>query len=346
MNNKPDYSTYFFFVILIGVTVLGFFIIKPFLIPFIFALILVHLFNPLYKFLLKKTGKREVWSSLLVCILIALIIIIPVLIILALVINEVQGVVSGLAANPDASQKVIDSLREVSFLPFFQTLDLDKIFSQTSILTAAKNFSQWALVVLQGTYASVLNFVFVMFIMFFSLFYMFIDSEKLAKKVTQLFPLKDKYDKMLLTDLNSIIRATIKGTLVMAALQGFVSTILFLATGVSSPIFLGVLAAVASVIPSVGSGLVWLPVGVIMILSGHLTAGIAILLTGVLVVSTLDNLLRPKLVGRDTQMHPLFILFSTLGGIALFGLSGFIVGPIIISVVVALWNIYILEFKK
>lgn len=345
MKTKTNFNTYFFFAILAVLTVLGFFIVKPFIIPFVFALILAHFFAPVYRNILKKIGSKGL-SSFLVCILVALIIIIPVIVILIVVVGEVQTLVVSLSNDPEPLRRMVDfSHRTLSSLPFIQPAEIDKLFSQSALLSAAKNFSQWSLSALQGATAGVSNFVFVMFIMFFSLFYMLIDGEKLAKKVMKIFPLQDKYDKLLLNDLNSIIRATIKGTIILAVLQGIIGAILFVATGVASPIFFGVLMMVASVVPSLGSGLVWLPVGVIMILLGYPVKGIIILLVGGLVISTIDNLLRPKLVGQDTQMHPLLILFSTLGGIALFGLSGFIVGPIAVSIIVALWDIYLLEFK-
>jgi predicted PurR-regulated permease PerM len=161
----------------------------------------------------------------------------------------------------------------------------------------------------------------------------------------QLSPLRDKYEKVLIAKFNSITRATIKGTTIIAIIQGVLGGMLFAFTGVPSPVLLGILMTVSSVIPSFGSGLVWLPVGILMLVFGYFTQGLIILLVGGLVISMIDNFIRPKLVGRDTQMHPLMILFSTLGGIALFGISGFIVGPIILSLFVAFWDIYALEFK-
>jgi predicted PurR-regulated permease PerM len=241
--------------------------------------------------------------------------------------------------------KFVATIQKYSSGPLVRSLDLGRIFNQNSILTAAKSFSEGALFILQGAYAGVLHFLFVMFIMFFSLFYMFIDGEKLVKRLVRLLPLQEKYDQMLIKDVNSIARATIKGTVLMAILQGVIISLIFWATGVPSPIFFGILLAVASVIPAVGSALVWLPVGIGMIVFGHLTEGSLIFLSGIFIVGTLDNFVRPRLVGKDTQMHPLLILFSTLGGIALFGLSGFIIGPIIVSLLVALWDIYVLEYK-
>jgi predicted PurR-regulated permease PerM len=344
MNMKTNYNTYFFFAVLIGLTILAFFILKPFLIPFLFALILVHLFNPVYKFLLMKI--RIKWlSSLLTCLLIALIIIIPVLIILSFLVGEVQSAIANISSNPDSLKNIAGIAHNFSSLSIFKSLDLGKAINQDSVLSAIKSFSQEFLFILQGTYAGVLHFLFVMLVMFFSLFYMFIDGEKLINKIVTLTPLPDKYDNILLDNINSMIRATIKGTMLMAIFEGIIGGALFWATGVAVPIFFGLLMAAFSVIPPFGAGIVWLPVGLTMILLGHPAQGLIILLAGILVVGSMDNFLRPKLIGKDSPMHPLLILFATLGGIAFFGISGLIVGPVLLSLVVALWDIYVLDFK-
>ncbi|MFA7319568.1 MAG: AI-2E family transporter [Parcubacteria group bacterium] len=339
---KENYNKYFFLAVLFGLTVLAFFMMQSFLIPFLFALILVHFFAPAYDFVLKKTGQKGL-SSAVACSLIALIIIIPAVIFLTLAANEVQAAIARLAGNTDIFERIASLSARLSEIPFFKAIDFEGLTDQNSILSVSKNFSQGFLFILQGAYTGILRFAFVMFIMFFSLFYMFIDGEKLLARVMNFIPLKNEYKGELLERLNSMVRATIKGTILMAILQGILSGILFWATGVSSPLLFGSLVAISSVIPSLGSGLVWLPVGVAMIVLGHPTSGIAILLVGLLVISTIDNLLRPKLVGNDTQMHPLLILFSTLGGITFFGISGFIIGPVIVSLLVSLWDIYALE---
>ena len=341
---RKHYDTYFLLTIFFGLAILTFFMMKSFLIPFLLALILVHFFNPVYKAIFKKT-KNKLLSSGIVCLLIALIIIIPAFIILFLTINEVQAAISNLIGNPNLFGKISNFINNLSSSPFFQSVYFEKTFSQDSISSTLKNFSQGFLTILQGAYSSVLQFIFTMFIMFFSLFYMFIDGDKFIKKITCLIPLQKKHGEALLHNLGSMIRATIKGTIVIAILQGIIGSILFWATGVASPLFLGVLMAIASVIPPVGSGLIWLPIGISMILLGHLTAGLTIILFGFIVIGTMDNVLRAKLVGSDTQMHPILILFSTLGGIAYFGISGFVIGPIIVSLFVSLWNIYALEIE-
>lgn len=341
-----NYNIYFFFAILIGVTVLTYFILKPFLIPLLIAAILAHLFAFLYRALLKIT-KRKWLSSVLTCLVIALIILIPIISISSLVIKEVQGIIMHFSQDASSLKEIVDSIKNsLASIPLFKLLNLERLINENTILDAIKSFSQNALVILQSTYQGIAHFMFVIFIMFFSLFYLFIDGEKFVKKIMQLSPIRDSYEQTLIEKFNSITRATIKGTTLIAIIQGFIGSLLFIATGVSSPILLGIMMTVSSVIPAIGSGLVWLPVGIVMILLGHLTSGIIILAVGALVISMVDNIIKPKLVGKDTQMHPLMILFATLGGIALFGISGFIVGPIVMSLFVALWDIYYLEFKR
>lgn len=342
-----NYNVYFFFAILIGVTILAFFVVKPFLVPFLIAAILVHLFQPVYRNILKITKNRKGISSSITCLIIAVIIVTPIIFISVLVVNEIKGVVSDIAGDSTSFEKIVGVINSnLSQTPFVKNLNPQKYITSEGIVSAVRSFSQNALSILQSTYRGIVHFIFVVFIMFFSLFYLFIDGEKLIKAVMRLSPLKDKYEEILLQKFSSIVRATLKGTTLIAIIQGTLGGILFWAAGVASPVLLGILMTISSVIPSIGSGLVWLPVGIIMIILGNYTAGLIILLVGALFISTIDNLIRPKLVGRDTQMHPLMILFSTLGGLALFGISGFIIGPIAMSLFVALWDIYSLEFKK
>lgn len=338
-----NYNVYFFFFVLIGISILTFFVVKPFIVSFLVAGILAHFFAPVYRFFLKRF-KGNGLSALLTCLLVALIIVIPLLTVLSLVVNEIQYILDGFNQHPDVlKNNLIDFKEKLSNYPLFKNFGTGG--SEELTFSGLKNFSQNILALFQGIYSGLAHFVFVTFIMFFSLFYLLIDGSKLVEKIMLLSPLQEKHERTLVEKFNSITRATIKGTTFIAVLQGFLSGILFFATGTPSPVLLGILTIIASTIPSVGSGLIWFPVGLLMILFGHVGPGIVILVGG-LFISTIDNFIRPKLVGKDTQMHPLLILFSTLGGIVLFGISGFIIGPIVMSLFVALWDIYALEFRN
>lgn len=340
------YNVYFFVIILVGISALAFMVVQPFLIPFIIAAVLANLFGPMYEGLLKIMGKNKVISSALTCFIIVLIIIVPLFTVSFLVINEAQETIIRFSQDVEPGRGVADKIiSSISSLPIIKTLGTD-IISERTIVDAVKGLSQNALLIFQGAYSGAVHLIFVIFIMFFSLFYLFMDGKDMIKKIIKISPLRDKYEQILIEKFTSISRATLKGTSLIAVIQGTMGGILFWATGVSSPVLLGILMTLASIIPSIGSGLVWFPVGIIMILLGNVASGVAILLVGALVISTVDNIVKPKLVGRDTQIHPLLILLSTLGGIALFGIAGFIIGPIVIALFISLWEIYAIEFRE
>jgi len=341
-----NYNVYFFFAILIGISGLIYFIVKPFIVPFIIAAILAQFFYPAYSFLLKVTGKRRGWSSGLVCLLIALLIIAPIFFVTTLVVSEVGGLINDFSGGASRISWIVQGINEkLSGNPYLSVFKIKTIINQGTVLSFVKSISQNTLAIIQSTYRGVGHFVFVSFIMFFSLFYLLIDGKKLLKVIMKFSPLKDKYEELLIEKFTSIARATIKGTSLIAIVQGLIGSLLFMVTGVSSPVLLGILMTISSVIPPAGSGLIWLPVGLIMILLGYTAKGVVILAVGAVVIGTVDNILRQKLIGRDVEMHPLLILFSTLGGLAIFGIEGFIVGPIIMALCLALWEIYFFEFK-
>ena len=176
--------------------------------------------------------------------------------------------------------------------------------------------------------------------MIYTLYYFFKDGGRILKRLRHISPLGDDYEVLLFDRFTSTARATLKGSFIIGGIQGILGGILFTITGIQGALIWGVIMAIFSMIPSVGSFLVWLPDGLIMLLTGHLWQGLTILLVGGLVISLVDNVLRPPMVGKDIQMHPLLILFSTLGGISVFGISCVIIGPVISSLFMAVISIY------
>ena len=150
----------------------------------------------------------------------------------------------------------------------------------------------------------------------------------------------------MLEKFTSVTRATLKGTAVIGILQGIVAGLAFAVVGIPSAVFWGTIMTILSVIPGIGSALVWGPAAVILAASGHYAKAIGLALFCGLVVGSLDNFLRPRLVGKDTQMHELLILFGTLGGIFMFGAVGIIIGPIVAALFVTVWEIYGVAFKE
>jgi predicted PurR-regulated permease PerM len=160
-----------------------------------------------------------------------------------------------------------------------------------------------------------------------------------------LSPLRDEHEKRLSQKFVSMTKATLKGTVVVGTIQGILGGIMFAIAGVPSFVMWGVIMVIFSIIPAIGSGIVWAPAGIIMLISGNVWQGFFILAFGGFFISFIDNIIRPKLVGGDTEMHPLLVFFATLGGLMAFGIIGFVIGPVIMALFLTLWDIYGSEFK-
>jgi predicted PurR-regulated permease PerM len=177
-------------------------------------------------------------------------------------------------------------------------------------------------------------------LMFLFMFYFLLDGPHMLQRIVRLSPLPDGYEHALFERFLVVGRGAFMGIFVIGAIQGLLTGVLLWLTGVPSPVFLGVLAMVASIIPAFGAGLVWVPAALYLFLSGSLAAGFVVVLVGASVISTVDNLLRPLVVGKSIKMHDSMVLVSTLGGLLAFGLPGFLLGPIVAAFFLSCWNIY------
>lgn len=338
-------NVYFFFLLLIGAGIVVFFIFQPFLTAIVAAAILSILFKSTYRFCTKVLFGSEIAGSLAACIAVALLIVTPIVFTLSLAVAEANNLYHTIGEARTLDQLVSSTARYIEGHPYAQYLVPEGAIDPNRIAEDIKRLSENALGILQAAYQSVTHFVFWVFVMFFTLFYLFIDGEKAFRYLTRLSPLKNEHEKLLADKFVSISRATLKGTLVVGTTQGLLGGIAFWIAGVPSPAIWGLMMILLAMIPLVGSALVWVPAGIILLLSGSIWQGVFVLAFGFGVISVIDNILRPRLVGKDTQMHPLMIFFAILGGISFFGLPGFVIGPILVSLFLALWEIYAIEFK-
>lgn len=339
-------NVYFFFLVLIGVAWMTFLLFQPFLTAILAAAILAALFQRPYQFLLEKFGGRSGWSAFCALLLVAAVIIIPLFVILGIATNEADNLFRYVGSENTSSEALLQKgLDTAKSIPYAETIFGNEAFSSQQVINGVKNFSGSLLGFAQTLYESVAHFVAWIFIMFFTLFYFFADGKGALAYIMKLSPLRDEHERLLIRKFVSISRATLKGTLMVGIVQGFLGGLLFAIVGIPSPVLWGIFMTVLSIIPAVGAGIVWLPAGIILLVMGQVWQGVTVLVVGAGLISTIDNILRPKLVGRDTEMHPLIVFFATLGGIALFGFPGFIIGPIIVSLFLALWEIYAIEFK-
>ena len=190
-----------------------------------------------------------------------------------------------------------------------------------------------------------INFLFLLFVLLYTMFFLLMDGDKLLYKILYYLPLEDHDERRILEKFTSVSRATLKGTAVIGILQGGLSGLAFAVVGIPSAIFWGTIMVVLSIIPGIGTALVWIPAAVILAGSGAIYKAAGLALFCAVVVGSLDNFLRPALVGKDTQMHELMIFFGTMGGIFMFGVPGIIIGPIIAALFITLWDIYGIAFK-
>ena len=342
-----NYNVYFLFIVLIIVSVVTFFIFQPFLVAILVAAVLSIVFRPYYELLLKKFPDRKRFSAFIVSILAALIILIPFSIILGLVVNELSGIYQDVFLGGDFYARYVDPITDwVNKNPFLSLLGMGDILSKNALGGTLSRVSQSTLSIIQGIYQGIINFVLMVFVAFISFHYFLVHGKDLVRKIMNLSPLKDAHENLLIEKFVSISRATIKGTLVVSFIQGIIGGFVFAIAGIPSATIWAVAMMFLSLLPMFGASLIWFPVAIIMFLLGNVWQGVFILIVGLLIISLIDNFLRPELVGKDTQMHPLIVFFATLGGIAVFGVMGFLIGPIVVALFISLWDIYAVEFKR
>lgn len=330
-------SVFFFsLIIILGVVLL--YIFQPFFYPLFWAAIIAITFNPLYKWVLRYL-KWPGLSSVISVTLVFVMLFIPLIILSTLVVNQSVGLY-----NEVSSGNWFGQVKDATH--WFDNTPLSPLAKQIEAQwsayaeTAAKNISVFIFDNIQNITQNSVHFIFLVFIMFYSLFFFFKDGCRILKKIMHLSPLGDTYEEMLYYRFTSAARATLKGTFIVGSVQGILGGMLFWIVGIKGALIWGVIMTALSIVPGVGCSIVWFPAAIIMLVMGNTWQGITMLAVGLLLISTIDNFLRPALVGKDSQIHPLVVLLSTLGGIFLFGISGFVIGPVFAALFLAIIKIY------
>jgi len=236
--------------------------------------------------------------------------------------------------------------RLIETLPFSDTIRPYQADFAERIGQVAGSMGGFVVQQLAALTRGTVTFIFLLFVMLYAMFFFLKDGEGLLAKILYYLPLSSDDEQRMLGKFVSVSRAMVKGTFLIGIVQGALAALSFWVAGVPSVAFWGTVMAVLSVIPGIGSALVWVPAGIYLLSLGHTAAGVGVLLWCGIVVSMIDNMMRPWLVGRDTQMPDLMILLGTLGGLVLFGAAGVIVGPIVAALFVTVWELYGEAFKS
>jgi len=294
---------------------------------------------PVYKKVNARLAHPDL-SAIITLSLILIVIIVPVLMIGSLLVTQSVNTYATFSNDGRIGTWISDVANWLRDNPLTASLNVDDAFWTEKFSSAAQSITGWLFNFARQLTQDSFKFFGLFAIMAYTLFFLIRDGEKMLKKLMHLCPLGDKYEEKLYAKFVATAGATIRGNLTVAVIQGALGGILFAVTGIPAPLVWGVIMTLLAMIPGIGTFLVWLPVGVVMLILGNVWEGVLIITLGALVISTIDNFLRPVLVGKTISLHPLTIFFSTLGGIIVFGPSGFIIGPIIASLAVAFWDMY------
>jgi predicted PurR-regulated permease PerM len=352
MNNNrdtahPAIANAFFFAILIFASIAFVVLLTPFFEPILWATALAVLFQPLQRKLLVVCKQRINFAALATLLIICITVIVPAIFLSIAVSKE------GVTLYQDISSGEIDFSGPINWiqksLPSVieqgKSLGIDIVELKQKISSSALQSSQWFASHVISFGQNTLRFTVLFFIMLYLLFFFLRDGEKIISLIVRILPLGDEREHFLLSKFAEVSRATIKGTLVVGMVQGSLGGIMFAILGIQSAIFWAVIMTLLSIIPAVGSALIWIPAAIYLIANGMLAKGIILIVFGAVVIGMADNILRPMLVGRDTKMPDYLILLSTLGGLAMVGISGFVLGPIIAAFFLTIWVMFEQEYN-
>jgi predicted PurR-regulated permease PerM len=336
----------FLLALVIAVSVGFFLTIRSFLMTILVAAIFAGLAYPLYSYLQPRLGGSRPLASAATLVLTIVLFVAPLLGILTVVVNQairitttVKPLVERLVKEPSYLDQQLQRIPGHEFVAPYRE----------QILTRAGDIIDTLGTFLVGSLSDAtrgtVTFVFHAVLFLYTMFFLLMDGPAMLRAILAHLPLRDTEKEQMKDRFLAMTRATIKGTIIIGIIQGMLSGLAFWAVGIPDAIFWGVVMVVLSILPVVGGALVWVPACIILAVTGEFLK--ALLLAGFcsLVVGSVDNILRPRLVGRDTKMHDLVILFSTLGGIITFGPIGFIVGPILAGLFVTSWEIFAVSYR-
>ena len=338
----------FFVALLLAVTLAFLWLIRSFLQPIFWAIALGIVVYPLHARLVARLRGRASLAAVISVVTVVIVVILPLVGIGAAVTREGAalyarleagelGMASLYAQAQESMPRVIATLERFGVEPARLESQL-----QSAAVTASRYIASRALSIGQDTLRITVFF----FLMLYLLFFFLRDGPRLLEGLVRALPFGDERERYLFDRFAEVSRAAIKGTLVVGIVQGTIGGVAFAILGIGAPVLWGVVMALLSILPAIGTALIWLPAAILLIASGQIVSGIALILVGVFGIGLVDNLLRPILVGRDTRMPDYLILLSTLGGLAGFGLAGIIIGPIIAAFFLSIWQMAEREFKS
>ena len=341
MRNLEDNAL---LLLVIAVSLAFAWILWPFYEAILWATVLAIVFAPLYRRLSITMRQQHSLAALATVLIVVTMVILPLTLIAAALVQEATNLYEKIESNQldfgRFFQEFLDALPTwaTDLLNRFGLTNLGAMHERLSaaLLQGSKYLAAQALSIGKGT----ANFIVSLLLMLYLLFFFLRDGGELSRRIRDAIPLREEQQRALFTKFAVVTRAMFKGNLLVAAVQGTLGGIIFWVLGIHAPVLWAVVMGFLSLLPAVGAAAVWLPVAIYFLATGAVGQGLVLIAYGAFVIGLVDNLLRPYLVGKDTQMPDYVVLISTLGGIAIFGLDGLVMGPVIAAMFIAVWDLF------
>ncbi|MDP3958421.1 MAG: AI-2E family transporter [bacterium] len=331
---------YFLLVLVAGSFALAFFIFRPFLAPLFLAAVFAVVLEPLHRRILPGFRSFPGVAAFLTVLVAVVGILLPLTLIGLLIAREAESLYAALTADGGASLSTPLLYLESFIETYFPGSEEFSKNLSANLDAYVKQGLQWVIDNLGRAFSSIAGLLLKFFIFFIALYYLLRDGAKFRKAVIELSPLSDADDEAVSSRLELAVNSVIKGNLAIALIQGMLTAVGFAVFGIPNAVLWGTVAALAALIPGVGTSLVFIPAIAFLAVTGEGGSAFGLFVWGVAAVGLIDNFLGPKLVGRGMQLHPLLVLLAVLGGLALFGPVGIFVGPLAMSLLLAFLSIY------
>lgn len=341
-----DLESRVFVYLVLGTTALFLWMVRGFLLPVFWAAVFAVLFQPLFLRLLALLRGRRSFAAAAATLTVVVVVLVPAGLLVGALAQQglwlYQRIASG-EINADAVVRFVE--RSVPALTRVATrygVDVDRV--RDGLQGAAGAATQYIAGTALAVGQNALTLAVLFGLMLYFLFFFFRDGERIVGALVRAIPMGDARERRLFRKIAEVSRATVKGTIVVAAVQGAVGGVLFALVGIQAAVFWGVAMGVLSLLPAVGSALVWVPAAVFLFATGAFWKGMLLVAGGTLVIGLVDNVLRPILVGRETKMPDYLVLLATLGGLTAFGLAGFVAGPVVAALFLVTWQMFADEY--
>lgn len=342
MNSLSQHKAFILLLTLVSIAFVW--LLLPFYGAVLWAVILAILFQPMQRRLERRLHGRRNWAALISVAACVFIVILPITLIFGAMVREGASVYQRVGSGDIDFNQYVQQFQgslPVSIQDWLGDAGFGSLSDISNRLASAlEQGSRLIATHMLSIGQNTLQFLVSTGIMLYLLFFLFRDGRSLGQMIRITIPLSDEYTYKLIDKFTAVVRATVKGNVIIAIVQGVIGGVAFWALGIEAALLWGVMMAFLSLLPAIGSAIVWVPVAAYLLITGAYVKGAILIFVGVVVIGLVDNFLRPPLVGKETKLPDYVVLISTVGGMTLMGINGFVLGPLIAALFIVAWSLY------